>query len=235
MNFRKKLALLFAVLITDAFLGYGLSVMLRADGTARERHTGTAVSAKARIRSGGVLALTFDDGPNAAYTEPLLDGLRERGVRASFFLLGDCIRGNEAIVKRMCDEGHLIGVHGMSHTDLTRESTEEALEQIAETRAMIEAITGKTPEYVRPPYGNWNEELNEATDMTPVFWSVDSLDWKLRDTWQIVRSVEKDAENGAVILMHDEFDTSVEAALQLVDNLTASGYTFVTVDELTVD
>ena len=71
--------------------------------------------------------------------------------------------------------------------------------------------------------------------MEPVFWNVDSIDWKLKNTARIVNKVMKDTKNGDIILMHDEFQTSVEAALQIIDNLLANGYTFVTVDELTID
>lgn len=186
-----------------------------------------------------VVALTFDDGPNAEYTELLLDGLRERDVKASFFLLGKCLHGNEEIVKQMDMDGHLIGVHGMQHIDLTQKSKTEALKQLEDTQTAIKAITGKESEYVRPPYGNWNQTLEDAVSdelgMASVFWSVDSIDWKLQNTSQIVRTVTKGIEDGDIILMHDEFLTSVEAALQIVDNLLADGYTFVTVDELMIE
>ena len=181
------------------------------------------------------MALTFDDGPNARYTEALLDGLKEREVRASFFLVGQCIEGNEDTVRRMAEEGHLIGVHCMEHRDLTREPEEEAVRQLMDTAAMIGAVTGRTPEYIWPPFGKWSSGLQEAVPMETVLWSVDSLDWKLQDTDRIVRRVLKDTEDGDLNLMHDEFQTSVEAAMEIIDNLLAKGYTFVTVDELTID
>ena len=181
------------------------------------------------------MALTFDDGPNARYTEALLDGLKEREVRASFFLVGQCIEGNEDTVRRMAEEGHLIGVHCMEHRDLTRESEEEAVRQLMDTAAMIGAVTGRMPEYIRPPFGKWSSGLQEAVPMETMLWSVDSLDWKLQDTDRIVQRVLKDTEDGDIILMHDEFQTSVEAAMEIIDNLLAKGYTFVTVDELTID
>lgn len=186
-----------------------------------------------------MVALTFDDGPNRKYTEKLLDGLKERNVKASFFLVGECIEGNEEVLKRMESEGHLIGVHCMQHTQLTKEPLKEALEQLGKTKDMIVEITGTSPEYIRPPYGSWNAELDEHAaeklSMTPVFWSVDSLDWKLKNTAKIVNKVLHDTEDGDIILMHDEFSSSVEAAFQIIDNLLAKGYTFVTVDELTID
>ena len=185
------------------------------------------------------VALTFDDGPNREYTEMLLDGLKERGVKASFFLLGECLDGNEEVVKRMAEEGHLIGVHGMEHKDLTREPLSDALSQLGKAKKQMEEIAGTSVEYVRPPYGSWNETLQNAVGenlkLRSVFWDVDSLDWELQDTWKIVQKVERDVENGDIILMHDEFSTSVEAALRIIDNLMAKGYTFVTANELVVD
>ena len=181
------------------------------------------------------VALTFDDGPNSRYTKPLLDGLRERGIRASFFLVGECIDGKEDLVKQMAEDGHLIGVHCMTHKDLTKETLSDAQKEICETGEKIQAVTGVMPEYVRPPYGSWNAKLEEAVDMIPVFWDVDSIDWRLKNTEKVTAKVLKDTEDGDIILMHDEFRTSVEAALRIIDNLTTKGYTFVTVDELMVD
>lgn len=241
MKFRRQQALLVLILTADIFLGGGLIRMAAESG---ERAAVSAVFAgkEAEDRRGGpeqesagTVALTFDDGPNERYTEALLDGLEKRGVKASFFLLGDCIRGNEATVKRMDAEGHLIGVHGMSHVDLTGEDVETALGQLRQAREMIAQITGKRPEYMRPPYGNWNGALAERTEMEPVFWSVDTLDWKLRDAEAITERTLHCVEDGSVILMHDGFETSVEAAFAIIDNLLADGYTFVTADELMID
>ena len=181
------------------------------------------------------VALTFDDGPNSKYTKPLLDGLKERGIRASFFLVGECIDGKEDLVKQMAADGHLIGVHCQTHKDLTKEKLSDAKKELCDTREKIQEVTGLTPEYVRPPYGSWNAKLEEAVDMIPVFWDVDSIDWRLKNTEKVTAKVLKDTEDGDIILMHDEFKTSVEAALRIIDNLTAKGYTFVTVDELMVD
>ena len=201
------------------------NVMSRESDMVREKETD--------MRKYG--ALTFDDGPNSRYTKPLLDGLRERGIRASFFLVGECIDGKEDLVKQMAEDGHLIGVHCMTHKDLTKEPLSDAKKEICETGEKIRAVTGVMPEYVRPPYGSWNAKLEEAVDMIPVFWDVDSIDWRLKNTEKVTAKVLKDTEDGDIILMHDEFRTSVEAALRIIDNLTAKGYTFVTVDELMVD
>lgn len=238
MGFKKQLFAAVLMLVTDLFLAAGLVFTLH--GRASGRFHGTEnrfreASAGEALGEPKVVALTFDDGPNAKYTGILLDGLKERGVKASFFLIGECIEGNEDLVKRMDEEGHLVGVHCLYHTDLTREELETANHQLEQTKSMIEEVTGKTPEYVRPPFGNWNETLGDKVSMEPVFWNVDSVDWKLKNTSRIVNKVMKGTKNGDIILMHDEFQTSVEAALQIIDNLLTNGYTFVTVDELTID
>lgn len=182
-----------------------------------------------------VVALTFDDGPHDVCTPRLLDGLKERGVHATFFLMGENIKGNEALVSRMQKEGHLIGNHSYRHIQLTKEGEDKVCDAIEQTEEIISGITGSRPQYLRPPYGDWNEELECRMNLTTVFWTVDSLDWQLKNTSKVVRRVLKQAGNSDIILMHDIFPTSVDAALQIVDALQAQGYTFVTVDELMID
>jgi len=184
---------------------------------------------------GSVVALTFDDGPHKIYTKQLLDGLRERGIHATFFLMGENLEGNEALVRQMRQDGHLIGNHSFCHVKLTQAGAEAVCRDVEKTGEMIKALTGQYPQYLRPPYGDWNEELEERLDLETVFWTVDSLDWKLQNTEKIVKRVEKSVQNGDIILMHDIFSTSVESALQLVDELQSQGYQFVTVDELMID
>lgn len=181
------------------------------------------------------VALTFDDGPQRECTTDLLDGLKARGTKVTFFLMGQNIPGNEDLVKRMYDEGHLIGNHSYRHIQLTKEGTDAVCDAMDKTGKMIQEITGEYPQYLRPPYGAWNDDLECRVDMTTVLWSVDSLDWKLQNRQKIVRRILKDVKDGDIILMHDIFPTSVEAALEIIDTLTRQGYTFVTVDELLID
>ena len=181
------------------------------------------------------VALTFDDGPNSRYTKPLLDGLRERGIRASFFLVGECIDGKEDLVKQMAEDGHLIGNHSQKHMQLTAEAVKDACSQIQWTNEKIQAITGESPQYIRPPYGSWSEELECVVPMTVILWDIDPLDWKVQDTRQIVDHVVKRVQDGNIILLHDSYETSVEAALEIIDTLSANGYNFVTADELVIE
>ena len=182
-----------------------------------------------------VAALTFDDAPHAVWTPILLDGLKERGVKATFFLMGQNIPGNEEIVERMAREGHLVGNHSYRHEPLTQAGLEQVCDSFARTGEMIWEITGIRPEYARPPYGDWNEELECRTELSTVLWDVDSLDWNYQDRKQIADKVCREIENGDIVLMHDIFQSSQEAALDIIDRLTAEGWQFVTADELMVD
>ena len=230
MKWKHRIRLLSVILSADCILLSYLICLLAAPVPVRE------VSAPGKAAgSEKYLALTFDDGPHPVHTPVLLDGLKERGVPATFFLMGSCIPGNEALVKRMQEEGHLIGNHSYNHVRLTKAGSAAVCEAVDRTSGMIEDITGFRPQYMRPPYGDWNEELECQSGMTTVLWSVDSLDWKLRNQKRIVKKVLKEAEDGDIILMHDIFDTSVSAALELIDILQREGYTFVTADELMID
>ena len=222
---------LFLLLTTDLFL----SVLFLKNGhTDTEKIFSLPVISKT-AGTPKYIALTFDDGPSRKYTPILLDGLKERGVHATFFLMGKNIEGEEDIVKRMSEEGHLIGNHSYEHIQLTKAGAKAVCEAVEHTQEQIEAITGKRPEYIRPPYGDWNEELEEEIGMTPVLWSLDSLDWKLKDTGKIIHQVLKDVKDGDIILLHDIFPSFVEAALELIDILQKEGYVFVTADELLIE
>lgn len=183
------------------------------------------------------IAITFDDGPNAAYTPKLLDGLKERGVKATFFLIGQNIEkdGNSEIVKRMYDEGHLIGNHTYHHVEITKVSNDEAYQEITMTNDLISSITGEEVQFMRPPFGLWQKELEQKIHVLPVMWNVDPLDWATENVNEIVNKVVTEAEENDIILLHDCYDSSVKAALKIIDQLTAEGYEFVTVDELMLD
>lgn len=178
------------------------------------------------------LAITFDDGPSSEYTEKLLDGLKKRGVKASFFLIGENAKENPGIVERMYREGHLLGNHTYHHVDITRLSREEARKEIAETDRVVSTITGEHLAYMRPPFGVWQEDLEVEMEVMPVMWSVDPLDWTTGNVSEIVNKVVTDVEENDIILLHDCYGSSVDAALQIIDILQKEGYEFVTADEI---
>lgn len=185
--------------------------------------------------TGKQIALTFDDGPNPTYTTKLLDGLRERGVHATFFLLGQNVEQYPEIVRTMHEDGHLIGNHTYSHMQLTGSNGELFAEELKKTDEAIFSITGEHTEYVRPPYGIWDKKYEQELDMLPVLWNIDPKDWCTSDAGTVITRVTGHAEENAIILLHDCYGSSVEAALQIIDILQAQGYEFVTVDELIME
>ena len=177
------------------------------------------------------VAITFDDGPNPDYTPDLLKGLKERGVSATFFLLGKEVEKYPELVEQMHAEGHLIGTHSYEHVNLCNLTDEKAIEQVDKTNALIEKITGERPQFIRPPYGCWKKNLDYKTSMIEVLWDVDPLDWKTGNSDVVVSRVLKNVEEGDIILLHDASASSVKAALSIIDKLQEDGYLFVTVDE----
>lgn len=227
----KRLWLISAVMtiLLGAFHSAGTEMLKKTAGKAEEE-----TFQEGQEENRPLAALTFDDGPSAEYTPRLLDGLKERNIKASFFLLGRNIPGNEEIVERMHEEGHLIGNHTYNHVQLSAISEAEAREEILKTNNIIYEITGNYPQYMRPPFGSWKKNLELCVEMIPVFWNIDTMDWKSQDVSSILNIVFAEAEDGAIILMHDEYETSVEAALQIADHLMKEGYEFVTADRLIV-
>ena len=223
------------ILIFDMLLGI-LCLAVGTERYAEQKSYGTYIETDTGVcgTSGEPkkIALTFDDGPHPKYTEQLLDGLKERGVAATFFVTGENAENYPDIIRREQDEGHLIGNHTYNHVELCKISKEAARTEIEATNQEIYDITGEYPMWLRPPYGEWQKNLDFYVNMFPVLWDIDTLDWKSQNVNAVMQIVESEIEDGAVILMHDAYQSSVDAALQIVDLLTAQGYEFVTVDEL---
>ena len=203
-------------------------------GQKGEKYAGYPASAKQTQAGREPLkaAITFDDGPHSVCTPKLLDGLKERGVKATFFVLGQNIQGKEEILRRMLGEGHLIGNHTFSHRDLTALSEKEAEQEVIRAGNAIYEAAGVYTAFIRPPFGRWPENLDFRMTMVPVLWTLDSRDWELKDASAVAARVLEQAEDGEVILMHDCYETSVEAALQIIDEMQKQGFEFVTVDEM---
>ncbi len=180
-------------------------------------------------------ALTFDDGPSPLYTERLLDGLKERGVVATFFVTGENAESCPDLIRREKADGHLIGNHTYSHIQLTSDNKEVFREELVKTNEILEDITGENVTYIRPPYGSWDKSLEQDLNMFPVLWNVDPLDWCTPDAGLVMSRVLQQVEDGDIILLHDYYDTSVTAALMIVDEMKKQGYEFVTVEEILFD
>lgn len=176
----------------------------------------------------GKVALTFDDGPHPVCTPQLLDGLKKRDVKVTFFVTGENVESYPEIVKRASEEGHLIGNHTFHHVQLTAANSDDFKKEIISTNDIIQEVTGKETSFIRPPYGSWDKKYEKELNMFPVLWDVDPLDWCSTNVDKIVRSVLAGTKENSIILMHDSYDSTVTAALQVVDILKAEGYEFVT-------
>ncbi len=179
-----------------------------------------------------VIALTFDDGPKRETTERLLDILEKYDARATFFVVGSRAEKNKDILKRAYDLNCQIGNHSYSHSMLTKLTLDEAKTEINKTSNIVFEATGDYARVGRPPYGSLNHEIKEASKIDWFNWALDTYDWKTRDSDTIYKRIMENAENGDIILMHDLYDTTVEAVERVVPELAEKGYQFVTVKEL---
>ncbi len=178
------------------------------------------------------VALTFDDGPRKGTTDRLLDGLKQRGVRATFFLIGQQIEANAGLVTRIAEEGHQIGNHTWSHQRLDGAMPDQAAQEVERTEAALESLLGGGEYWLRPPYGQVAAGTEASFGVPMVKWSVDPRDWESRNAEKVTRAILENVEPNSIILMHDIYPTSVDAALKVVDRLQEEGYWFVTVEEL---
>ena len=207
-------------------------VLLMALGCTGGERTVQADASAELTEETRYIALTFDDGPRRSTTTKLLDGLRERGASATFFLVGEQIEANRDLVKRMKAESHQVGNHTWSHVQLQGASKEVVSREIKETDDLLRQVLGESTYCLRPPYGKLDEAQKAQIPVPMVQWSVDSRDWESKNTEKIVKTVLAQAKPNSIILMHDIYPTSVEAALKIVDALQKEGYWFVTVEEL---
>ena len=189
-------------------------------------------SAAIEVDGAPLVALTFDDGPRNATTGALLDGLALREVPATFFLVGSRVAGSEELIRRMAADGHQVGIHSFDHVVISGLSRRDFDLQVGKTRAVLRDVLGEKDFWLRPPYGIVDDTAAKWCGCPLILWSVDPEDWKDKDVDRIVAAVLEHVEDGDIILMHDIFSTSVEAALRIVDALLGQGYCFVTVEQL---
>lgn len=221
------------ILIVDIILGIMCLVVWMTPSGSRQVTAENVVCEEKEVAK--KIALTFDDGPHPKYTERLLDGLKERNVTVTFFVTGENAANYPDIIRREQEEGHLIGNHTYSHIQLTSRNREIFREELVKTNEILEKITGEKVSYVRPPYGSWDKSFEKELNMFPVLWNIDPLDWCSHNADCIAAKVVEKAGDGDIILMHDYYDTSVTAALEVVDALQKRGFQFVTVEEILFD
>ena len=179
------------------------------------------------------VALTFDDGPSGKYTRQLLDGLYDRGVKATFLLCGYRMKEYPDITQRIFDEGHEIGYHGYSHKNMKNMSRRDIAGELVDSQALLPEDCD--PVFLRPPGGCCSDavrQVAEVRNLAILSWSVDPRDWATNDAGAIETAVLKKIQDGDIVLLHDMTTSSVQAALDIVDTLLEEDFEIVTVSEL---
>lgn len=178
------------------------------------------------------VALTFDDGPSPRCTPQLLDGLRDLGAKATFFVVGCQAVKDPDIVRRIADEGHQVGNHSYDHAALDRLTSAQALADLEKNDALLRELLGDGDYWVRPPYGLLTDDEAARLTVPLVNWSVDTEDWRTKNCDKILDVIYRCTGDGDIVLLHDRYLNTVEATLKAIAHLQQQGYVFVTVSEL---
>jgi len=210
--------------------GWNPPVNLARGGTGRQ-------TSYSRVpTSQKLIALTFDDGPHGTNTPRLLDILKKRNVKATFYVVGTNSKRYPAILRRMIAEGHEIGNHTMSHGSMTKMSTDQLRRDLSQAHQAIVSATGVAPRTVRPPYGATNSSIKSLIKSEfgypSILWSVDPEDWKRPGVSTVTRRLVSGASPGGILLVHDIHAPTIDAIPSTLDQLLAQGYRFVTVTQL---
>ncbi len=179
-----------------------------------------------------MVALTFDDGPHPKYTVEILESLKENNAVATFFVLGNRAEVYKSTINSIIEGGNEIGNHTYDHKELTKLNSKEIESEITRTAKILESITGMTPLVTRPAYGSINDNVKLYAGSPLVLWSIDTMDWKSRNKNKIVNITLKNVKDGDIILMHDIYKSTAEAAKVIIKELKAKGYQMVTISEL---
>lgn len=178
-----------------------------------------------------MIALTYDDGPSK-YTQELLDVLKENNSTATFFVLGIQINKYKEVIPLIIEYGNQIGNHSFDHKRLTTLNDEELYNQINRTDNLVYEAALYKPYVMRPPYGSTSEELNEKLQKPIIKWSIDTRDWECRNAEAITKHILDNVKDGDIILMHDIYESTLEASKTVIPELIERGYQLVTVSEL---
>ena len=180
-----------------------------------------------------LVALTFDDGPSGRFTQKLLDGLEQRGARATFLLCGYRMAQYPALTQRIYEEGHEIGLHGYTHKPMQNMCRADVRQELEKGLALVPE--GCKVSFLRSPGGLYSKCVLSAAEemgLSVLHWSVDPKDWATQDAQVVETQILNRVQDGDVILLHDMSDSSVEAALTIIDQLQEQGYQFVTASQL---
>lgn len=216
--------------VTAVSVGKTTVTATTSNGTAQS--CTVTVAEEVAVPDGKLLAITFDDGPNPNTTAKLLDALKERDAKVTFFMLGQNAANNPDVVRRMKEEGHELGSHSFGHPDLSTMTKSEISQEMNKASQAIYDASGAYPTVFRAPYGNVNDKVLSVMDIPSIYWSVDTEDWKIRDAKSVKNQILNSAYDGAIILLHDIYETSVDGFIAALDQLEKEGYTLVTVTQL---
>ena len=179
-----------------------------------------------------LIAFTFDDGPSETNTNYLLDNLDKYDAKVTFFVLGSRVNINKETIKRAYLEGNDIGSHTYNHRNLNLLSDVALMDEVKKTNEAIKDVIGTSPTLLRPPYGNLTDHGKELANMSIVLWNIDPLDWKYKDKNRVAQEIIEHAHDGAIVLVHDIYKSSVDGALLAMEELQKQGYAFVTINEM---
>ena len=203
----------------------------KAGGASGIRAVGQTIVYSKIDPSKPMVALTFDDGPSA-YTKDILDQLEKYGVHATFFVVGERVSTYASTIKRAYSLGCEIGNHSWSHPNLASISVKTMQSEISRTDEAIEKVIGKKTTLLRPPYGSVDSDVRNYAGKPLIHWSIDTLDWKTRNSSKTISSVLNNVRDGSIVLMHDIYSATRDAAVSLIPTLISRGYQLVTVSEM---
>lgn len=178
------------------------------------------------------IAFTFDDGPNGEKTNKIVNLLEQNKAHATFFMVGNKMEYGKETILNVLNKGNEIGSHSYNHKNMKRMKIEDIISDEEKTKETFYNITGRELIYTRPPYGNVNQKIKESLNTIFVNWNLDTEDWLHRDKNHIVNYVMDNVNDGDIILMHDLYDSTVEAVEELLPKLYAEGYQVMSISEL---
>lgn len=183
-----------------------------------------------------VLAMTFDDGPHPSLTPKLLDILKERNIKCTFFVIGKNAQMYPHIIRRMIAEGHEVANHTWTHCSLTSRSDAQIRSELKQSEDALVNVANYRPHLIRPPYGAINERIKNLMfaefGYSTIMWSVDPQDWRRPGVSVVTSRLVSGAHPGAIMLAHDIHPPTIQAMPSMFDQLLAKGYQFVTVSQL---
>lgn len=203
-----------------------------AEQQTAEAEQQQAVSSRTVDPSRPMVALTYDDGPQASVGNRIMDCLAQYGGRATFFMVGERVPSFKTEVQRMVNEGHEVANHTMNHKYLQKLGAAEIQSQVAQCNDVIEAACGVRPRLMRLPGGNYNATVKANTHMPMIQWNIDTLDWKTRNADKTVNAVLSQVKDGDIILMHELYSQTGDASLRIIPELAKRGFQMVTVSEM---